>query len=71
MWLRAFELLGAKRSMLSGLEKFSKSRITKETKLAKKILKHRRFDYLRMVEGGRGQGTQKKGIKGLRGGRRF
>jgi len=35
MWLRAFELLGAKRSMLSGLEKSSKSRITKEAKLVK------------------------------------
>jgi hypothetical protein len=45
MWLRAFELLGAKRSMLSGLEKSSKSRITKEAKLAKN-LKHRRFDHL-------------------------
>jgi hypothetical protein len=56
MWLRAFELLGAKRSMLSGLEKSSKSRITKEAKLVK-TLKHRRFDYLRMVEGGRGQGA--------------
>jgi hypothetical protein len=42
--------------MLSGLEKSSKSRITKEAKLAKD-LKHRSFDYLRMVEGGRGQGA--------------
>jgi hypothetical protein len=36
MWLRAFELLEAKRSMLSGWERSSKSRITKEAKLAKK-----------------------------------
>jgi hypothetical protein len=36
MWLRAFELLGARRSMLSGWERSSKSRTIKEAKLAKK-----------------------------------
>jgi len=40
--------------MLSGWERSSKSRTIKEAKLAKN-LKHRSFDHLRMVEGGRGQ----------------
>jgi hypothetical protein len=50
------ELLGVRRSMLSGWERFSKSRTIKEAKLAKN-LKHRRFDHQGLVEGKRREGT--------------
>jgi hypothetical protein len=54
---KAFEWLGAKRSMLSDLEKSSKSRITKEAKLAKnsKTPTFRTLGIGRLeVKGGRG-----------------
>jgi hypothetical protein len=51
--------------MLSGWERFSKSRTIKEAKLAKN-LKHRRFDYLKL-KGWKWKGDRGHRRKGLRG----